>query len=463
MTRPLLGALFLAPAFALALAAPSPAWAGTGASSAGEGEFWGRGRLDARYGFRSTGESDPDERSTDQDLTQDLFVEGGYGKRFRAEASGRLHEDIDGRPEVSVFRDLYDTYGDAVVGFLYTAYVEAIDLGPLSRIRAGRQYLAESVDIRFDGALFEAPAPFMPEVLRFSAYGGVPVNLYEASPQGDWLAGASAEASLGTRATVRLDYTHVTDERDDARRTNARYGTTYRTVRDDDLFQLSFTHRLTRDVRLAGRVSTFEGRSTRFEADALYQDGEGDFSMRARYVAQLGSYRSLSFAFTPYDEQMGAYAPYHEVFLDARKGLAEGISLAGGGALRVLQDGSDEGAFNHGFARLFWRLDLTGIPWEGFSVGPLAEWYYRWSDEWTAQGSIDVSQRLGAWRVGGGTAYALYRFDEFFLEEREDVRTYYGSVEWSPITALRVRVAYDFQTDDVDHFHVVRFEVRYEF
>src|SRR5205814_2344157 len=113
------------------------------------------GRLDLRYVFRSANGDSTAGREYDQDATQDLFVEAGQGSWLRAEASGRVHEDIDGRPRRQVFRDVYDTYGDWAHAFLYTAFAEVLEQGPLARVRAGRQYYGEGVEVRFDGGLVE--------------------------------------------------------------------------------------------------------------------------------------------------------------------------------------------------------------------------------------------------------------------------------------------------------------------
>jgi hypothetical protein len=79
------------------------------------------------------------------------------------------------------------------------------------------------------------------------------------------------------------------------------------------------------------------------------------------------------------------------------------------------------------------------------------------------QGSADLAQRIGAFTIGGGTSYALYRFNEFFLEEREDVRSYYGSFEWRALEWLRLRLSYSYETDDEERYHVVRMDVRVHF
>jgi hypothetical protein len=423
----------------------------------GSSAFWVRGRLNLRYDFRTTTGADAQD---DHDLTQDLFAEGGKGP-LRFEASGRLREDVDGKKRGGIFRDLYNTYDDAVVGFLYTAYGEVLDQGVIERIRAGRQYYAEGVDVRFDGALLESKA--IADALKLLAYGGSPVHLYEASRRGDWLAGAAAEVVVIPRTTIRAELAHLVDERGDLEDAERLDGFPRNARRHDTLYALSATHRLTEEVHLYARASTFDGRSSRVEGDVYYASRDLDLSARARYIGQFGAYRNLAIEFEPYADVIGDYEPYHEGYLDVRKGLLEHLTVGAGGAIRELADDADEGPFNHELRRLFAVAEVTDLPLEGFTASVTGDWYTSDQGHRSFQLSGDVSQALGDLTIAAGTSYSLFRFDEFYLEERERVRTYYGNLEWRATKWLRARLAYSFERDDEEEYHVVRCDVRVTF
>jgi hypothetical protein len=424
-------------------------------------DFWAHGRIDMGYVFRSVSPSGaPDE--IDHDLYQDVFLEGGKGP-VRAEVSGRLHEDVDGKqPQGSYFRDVYDTWDEAVVGLLYTGFVELLDQGPIASARAGRQYYENGVDVRFDGGLVESKP--LGDAVKLFAYGGLPANLYASSVTGCWLAGGAAECIAVPRTVIRADYVHVRDFRGDpVAALSSPAGVPRDGHGDDDLWVLTVTHQLIPDLRLYGRASTFDGRSSRVEGDVFFQDAGLDLSAHGRYVGQFGNYNDLSVQFAPYNEQMGAYEPYQEIYLDARKGMFEKLSLAAGFALRALQHARDEGPFNHEFWRAFAMADVTDLPWDGFTISMTGDWYLSDVKDEYYELSGSVSQRVGPITASIGSLYSLYSFDQFFLTERQNVRTFYGNVDWRLTKWLLARAEYSYDEDDKENYHVVRFNVRVTF
>jgi hypothetical protein len=422
------------------------------------GGFWSHGRLDLRYVFRTASGDSTEHREYDQDATQDLFIEGGKGSWLRFEGSGRVHEDLDGQPRRSVFHDIYDTYGDWAHAYLYTAFAEVLDQGPLARARGGRQYYAEGVDVRFDGGLVETRP--LGDAVAFTAYGGLPVHLYEASRSQDWLAGGAAELTAIPKTRVRADYVHIADYRPDLDQASAVDGVFRLDRFQEDYYQLLVTHQLSKEIRLRGQASTFGGRATRLEGEVFARVEEIELSSRAKYTAQLGAYRDLAIDQSPLADVLGAYEPYHELYFDVRKGLLDHFTVGGGLAIRELAYQADEGPFNHEFKRFFGLADVTDWPWQGLAVSFLGEWYRSDVADRTFQASVDVSQELGRFIVGAGTSYALFKFDEFFLEERERVRTTFASVEWRPVKWIRPRISYSYEDDDKDRYHVLRCDLR---
>jgi hypothetical protein len=451
------------PAIALAALIASAPGAAAAADDADAAErLWGRGRLDLRYVFRSADATQAAPSATDHDLFEDLFVEGGRGDGLRLEASGRLHEELNGiRPVNSPLFDIYDTYHRTAQGWLYTGYFEGLDLGPFERARLGRQYYANDVEVRFDGALLES-AP-VGGAVKLTAYGGIPVHLYEASRRDDWIVGAAAELVAIPRADVRFDYVYDQDFRPDLEEQEQKDGIPRTITRRDNLYQLAATFRATEEVRLRALASTFAGNSSRFTLEALIAAAGIDLTSHLRYTLQLGAYRDLAIDFSPLDDVLGEYEPYHDIYGDVRKGLGKHVAVEVGVEIRRLADSGVAGPYNHEFERFFVLLPITEWPWAGLSLSPLGELYVSEQGHHIFQASFDAAQKVGPVTLGAGTTYALYEFDEFFLQERDHVRTVFGSVEWRATGWLTLRASYSFQEDDVETYNVVRVDARISF
>lgn len=409
------------------------------------GEPWRfGGSIDLRGTFRFTDDGrDPD---SDQDLSQYIALDGGYGDHVAFEASGRVDEDIDGRQTPGLFTTITDTYRRSARALLFTAHVDLLDLGPLALLRAGRQYGDPlGPDLHFDGGRLDL-RPFDGDVLTVSVYGGQPVNLYETSRRGDWLGGAALVVRPARSTTIRGDYVHITDRRRE-----------YRTTLDDDLFQLTLSQGLTDSLRVVLRAATFEGRSTRASAQVLLASPAWDLRASLRYTVQAGDFRDLSIQFSPLDQVLGGYAPFHELALTIDKGIGEHFGLAAGGNVRELMDEDDEGPFNHEFARAYGEARTRDLPWSGLDLVATVEQYWAMGDDRTLAATGEVAQRFGdSIQVAAGTSYALYRFDEVLVIEREDVRTYYLRAEWKLGPHLMLRASYAAERDDDEFTNTIR-------
>jgi hypothetical protein len=451
------------PAVARAGDAPAPVSGDAAAVSSSDTAVWERGNISLGYTFRAANGHGLEPHEQDQDMEQKFFFEAGAGTTFRMELSGMTREDVDGRPSVSRFRDVYDTYGNQwALGYLYTAYAEALEVGPVDRLRVGRQYLADGVDIRFDGALLETAA--VANVVRFIAYGGVPVHFFESSVSGDSVAGAAVDVVVIPRTSIRFDYTHVTDYWPTLARENVLDGLPPGDLREDNRYQATVTTRPLDDLRLLGRVTTFGGRSTRAEAEIFFLEADLGLTARVHYIAQVGAYQDLSLQYTPLDEQLGAYAPYQEITLDVTKTLGESVTIGAGGSYRGLFHGHDEGPFNHEFGRAYGQVTVSSWPWEGLGVDFTVDYYRGLSMGSTFEAVGSVSQDLGKdVKVGVGTSYSAFAMDQFFLTEKENVRTYFVNAEWRPTGFMRFKASYSYETSSEDRFHVVQCNARFDF
>ncbi|HZU97488.1 MAG TPA: hypothetical protein VFF73_12380 [Planctomycetota bacterium] len=446
---------------AVASAARGDDTAAVGSSS--DATFWERGHVDLGYTFRAANGHGIQPHEQDQRTTETLFFEAGWGQHFRMEFSGMATEDIDGRPLVSRFRDIYDTYGSQwALGYVYTAYVEGLELGPVQRLRLGRQYLADGVDVRFDGGLLET-AP-LADMVRFIAYGGVPVHFFESSVGGDWIAGGAVEVVAIPRTSIRFDYTHVTDYWNSLARQNLALGLPADDLREDNRYQVTVAVRPIEELKLMGRATTFGGHSTRAEAEVFFLQADAGFTGRIHYAAQIGAYEDLSLQWTPLDQQLGPVAPYQEVTLDLTQTVGEHVILGAGGSYRGLFKRSDEGPFNHEFGRAYGQVTVMSWPWDGLSLDVAADYYRGISMGRTFEIVGSLGQDLpGGVKLGIGSSWSAFAFDQFFLTEEENVRTYFANAEWRPTSFFRLKASYSYQTDSQDRYHVVECHARIDF
>jgi hypothetical protein len=317
--------------------------------------------------------------------------------------------------------------------------------------------------VRFDGGLVDTKP--LGDLVSFTAYGGIPTNLYEASHTGDWLVGGAAELPNLPRSTVRLDYIHITDARPDIATDLVTLPWSSSTVRNDDLFSLTSTVRLTPDVRLYVRGAEFLEKATLLNGSVLWQPAGADFSVQARYNGQFGNYHDMTFQFSPFEEQLGPYNPFQELEADLRKGINENLAITAGAQDRWMVHANDTNAANNGFVRLFGGFDVREWPWEGLGFNARGDWFRRPNGSWTFEASADVSQIVGPVTLSAGTGYYLYRFqvENFFLVQQDDVRTVYGGIDWKILPSVRLRLNYSYERDDFESYNVVRCNVRFSF
>lgn len=423
------------------------------------------GRLDLKYVLRQERGEDRDGfRSSDQDFYGFGLVEARAFGNVRLEASGRVDLDIDGQETPATFQSIDDTYSENFHGYLYTAFIEATDLGPLALARGGRQRYEHGIDVVFDGGRLDLQ-PLGNDKLTLSGWGGVPAHYYESSHSGDCIVGGAVEVKPWEGGSARFDYVHVTDRRELPTEQIRLLDNEDQPLRDDDYFRVAVQQRLFRALALTAAVSTFEGRSTRIETQALFFHEDLDLTGRLSYTFQVGAYRLLSIDFTPLDSVLDEYKPYHELTASLTKGFADVVYLTGGVHVRQLDRESDEGSFNHEFERYYATFALVDWPIEGFEATVTGDHYRAEPDDdryYTVSG--EIGQQLPyELSIAGGSSYELYRFDEFFLEEREEVRTYYVRGAWKPVKGVELHVAYEREVDDEDAYDTWRLGARFGF
>lgn len=382
------------------------------------------GSLGFRYRHRRVDEAE------DTDLYQYLSLNVGDPEKdlFSAAGSARFAEDLDRAQDVDgyyPFDSLDGTYGHSSTARLYTAYVDVNRPVPGVRLRGGRQVLDEIPEsIPMDGGLARVEAFGTVELAGFA---GLPVNLFESSPEGDLLYGGWVGWRPWTRGRFRAEYLHLEEEN--------LFG-----IFDDDLVGLGFEQGLG-VLFLSARHTLLEDRNrdTRARLSGSFAEAGLVVDLQATYLYEPQN--ELSYPIDPFTTIVFDLEPY--LLMAGRVSQALGAHLAVdlSASDRRLVRGGAEGPYNHEFTRWTVAPRLDGWPWPALSLsGSFDRWESTGDDFWTAGG--DLALRLHrAFQAGAGSGYALYTIDAFTGEEKERVRTAYGSLRWTidPATVLDLR------------------------
>lgn len=136
-----------------------------------------RNRLEWRYRrYTSSGFNDsglpivPDGTERDSQMRNFLEIEthGLIAPNINTYVSFDYRKDIDGTRENSFLKNIVTSFDDHELIRFYTAWVEAVDVADIMRVRIGRQFTHEVHPVTFDGVsafidrvrLFGAPAEF---------------------------------------------------------------------------------------------------------------------------------------------------------------------------------------------------------------------------------------------------------------------------------------------------------------
>ncbi|HVS09901.1 MAG TPA: hypothetical protein VMS76_08490 [Planctomycetota bacterium] len=427
---------------------PGSTGAGNGSGAAEEAEEGLRidGYLASRYRGRWRGGDD------DHDLDEVLWLEIGDPAKDRV--SGRLMAsvlaDLDGHESASSpLFSLADTYDSSLHARLFEAYAD-VKSSKLSALRLGRQMIWGTPELAwFDGVLVESPE-WRRERIRLGAYGGVPVHLYESSPEGDAIAGLFVENRPWNGARVRLDWMHLEDERRTAEH-------------EDDLFGLGLWQGIGRSARVEARYTNVEGSSRDVRASASWFDVDRALLVQLSHYRLLETQDALVLELDPFSETLQELFPYDQTRLLASKGFGESLDLQLGADLRRVSDEDDVGVFNHDFERYFVTGTLPkALPADLELALTLEAWESDPTDvrTWGADLSRRFGERLD---LSLGSSYALYEYDALLGRERDDVRTTYLRGRWRRSERTSFEAAYEHQDDDLEDTHLVRLGTTWRF
>ncbi|HBF13292.1 MAG TPA: hypothetical protein DDW49_07930 [Deltaproteobacteria bacterium] len=420
-----------------------------------EHSFWGS--LTQRYKLRSTG------AVSDHDSESIVNLNLGHGNydRFSASVQAGLIVDINGAEDNKLFSSIYDSYSSRAVGRLYHAYFDARKVGPIGLARLGRQHIYEIDSVYFDGASVTT-RPYYG--LVFSAFGGVPVHLYESQigvGKKDWTLGGSVQWTPLARLRLRGDVVHLKDDTSSFRITQQ--------DQEDTLLSGSVWADLTKIWNVFGRVSAFSDEMRDVEAASTLRFDPQKLSFRFRVYRLLEDYDIRVVDWDAYGIA-GSYRPYTEGGLNVTKEMSKYFSVDGGFVVRRLDDRQIASAFNHGFERVFTSLSSRDFLVKGLSTSTTFDYYHSRDNVLknnTSGVSFSANQDLLKKRlkVGAGTAFYLYRYNLLTGNESDNVRTYFTNAEaiLTKKKDLKAKMAYEIEDNKFNTFHSLKAGVTWNF
>lgn len=404
------------------------------------------GDLTTKYRARWT------KQETDQDLYEYLTLRVGDEQKDRWSGNlfARVVGDLDAAHSQNggghVFDSLNDTFDSRVNALLYTAYATIRpENGPVESARVGRQYVLAAETFHVDGASVTT-RPLVDSIkLQVTGYAGIPVHFYEASPDGDWLAGVRFTAAPWTGGRVAAEYTHDQD-----RLSVLSEGTAV-----NDLAALSAWQTIGKHVDAYGQFTWLDGpRDGTLRLSWALPDQ--DFLVQASYYRLLETKKQFATEFDPYYSVINELSRYQQAEIHASKGIGEHFDVDVGGSVRHLLSGEHESAFNRDTSRVYVTPSVTDLPWTGFSASLTGETLNGASGRITTW-AADLTQKFGKkTKVSVGSDYSLYAFGPLGGDERNRVRTAYARVKTQLTKSLSADVQYTWENDDVESFHVIQ-------
>ncbi len=406
------------------------------------------GTIRVKYRYRATSDD------SDSDLYEVLSLAYGNPEKdpVTAVLTARLAEDLDGNRNVQGFYPFTssdDRYSKWATERLYTAYLDFRPRESGVLIRAGRQTLDEFPEaVPMDGARVRVAAGSQ---VALAAFGGIPVNLFESSPSGDAMYGASAEwmPIPDGRGRYRVEYLHLRDEN-------------ILGLHRDDLLGFAMDEGAG-DFNVHARYTLLEGESRDLVArlSGAVPDAEFLFQLQGTYV--FHRIEALSYAIDPYATFMMDLQPYLDVQVRASKGFGTAFTLDALFTSRQFVRNGVETTYNHEFKRVELAPLLRNWPLEDVSLR--VSWDYWNSSEddfWTLSGDITWSLHRDI-VLFLGSSYALYSVDAFTGEEHDRVRTYSAALTWKVSKTSSIDARFTYEVNAADNFRILEIGFRHAF
>jgi hypothetical protein len=419
------------------------------------------GTAEAGYRFRT------DSEHSDSDYLERLSLQGllpwkalGEGADVGFVFSGQVQEDVDGKAKhnrFDPFRDIADSQDQASVGWIYLAYAEMNRPGPFKLLRVGRQDLLDLLPIPFDGGLVTI-APSSKVHLNLTAFGGVPSNLFEQDHrEGDALGGGYLDWRPSRTLAFRAGYLSLRDRVELLDRTEK--------ILDEDLTFLQGAWFPKPGDVLISRL-TFRNTELRdATVRAIHRDDDRNLNVSAFYTGQYLTREDEPLTDDPFAILLGELRPYNQEGVNVYKGIGEKLGVEAGAVVRGLSGDNTENLYNHSYQQYLVTLYINKVPLarSQFSLG--TDWWRAEVGNFETQSvHAEFDQKFGSHGLfRAGTAYALYRVDEWTGQEQERAQTYYTDLGIPAGKKLLFLLSYNFEDSTLRQVDTFGARVRYEF
>lgn len=387
----------------------------------------------------------------DKDFYTLLHGDVGESRRnhISASAMGRIGVDVSNHSSEEdeyQLRDPDDSFG-RVHGRLYQGYVDGNRLGPVDRVRLGRQFNEETPEwLHFDGGSIRSAEWKKAGRLSLEGYGGLPVHFYQGERKGDVVAGAALNARPWQGGRLRADYLYLRDD-------NFAPGT------DDHIYGGGIWQRLGSALTLHARANGMDDKARDVRGDiSLFYDPWG-LSAQLGYFELLNARTSTALSADHLEGVLFEEKKFRQVSGFTEKTVGEYLFVGAGTDLRFLVDPDDTGIFNHEFQRYWLGPTLHDWPVKALELSLTGELWDA-PDEMggtmmTAGGEIAYRLKPFAhFRLGSN--YARYRYDFLLNEELEDSQIYYGQVDgWYKPWGLHGQVRYELEDASIGKYHTL--------
>jgi hypothetical protein len=434
------------PAPATTAGPPAASW--TPADAAAE-TSWTRfassihGSISAEYRGRF---NERNSGADDHDLWGRVSLNAGDEQRdgWSATVRGALRADLNGRNTIpgDPFVSIDDSYSDRVIGLLYEAHADAVDLGPVRRIRVGRQPLEELAGVTLDGAYIETETGL--DGLRMLGFGGAGVHFFETTQDvGDAIAGGGFDLRPSPETRIRGLAAWFRDRRD--------LPGLPQDVSSDLLFVLSGRQDLGRWGWLTAEYRQLKDRpydgSMRFFFTPI-EDQTQSLQLQAWWRGVFLTQDVMGPDASPFTLVLGTLRPYQEGGITADWALDKKTSVFGEFSMREVTAAGGEGPFNRSYQRLGTGLRMTDWPANGLTVSMAGQfWNTPEHDFMGVNGELEW-RPTKEWRLRSGAEYTLYKYDWLDASEKTFVTSLWVDARFRAGKNWEWRLRYEHEIDD---------------
>ena len=400
----------------------------------------------------------------DVDTTFDVYAQIGDDRfdPITGSFSGRLLWDQNGLvrragrnvpADDATFVDYNDLEARRLTQHIDTAYVDFNRLGPLDKVRIGRQFHDGYTGGHFDGTLVSTDPVAK---TTFSLYGGVPVNDYKFSDEkstwsGDRIYGGDITNRFIENLTLTLDVQGARDRMD-------LFGT-----RRDYQAVLGVKYDFLKNLQASLVESVIDGQQRDLNGTIVYWNPEYDLSLTVNYIWMPQRLDDLTNEYTPYTDIMGSLDPYQLFHVMAAKGLGDHFEVGGEFTSHELVDSSDESDFDKEYYMTRASFSVINLPIDGLTSTAHYEYWDSTDDSQHSLGG-EIRKRLGrSHSIEAGTYYSKFKYREYSYIESVDVQTYFVKWRWTISSDLGLNVRAEVEDAEDDTYNTLAAALTFRF